>query len=241
MGQAFVNRDRLCVLHARGLSDREIADTLGVAVNTVWRHRRAMKLDANTPSNRLSPEDVDLIRKRAGEGFTAASVAGELGVTKPAVASAARREGITFGAGRREEIRCRAEAIAAKTRSGCTQSEIAEAMGIAVTTVRKWQVRLRKRGVLPALDATPVAAVPDVPRVAAVPDVPRVAAVPPKPVAKAEPDPLDRLRDRFGAEVVQALAGIGRKGSYRRLSEVAATHSLPVKSVEGIWHRVRAA
>ncbi|MDD9731591.1 helix-turn-helix domain-containing protein [Mameliella sp. AT18] len=232
MGQAFVNRDRLRVLHARGLSDREIADTLGVAVNTVWRHRRAMKLDANTPSNRLSPEDVDLIRKRAGEGFTAASVAGELGVTKPAVASAARREGITFGAGRREEIRCRAEAIAAKTRSGCTQSEIAEALGIPVTTVRKWQVRLRKRGALPALDAAPVAAVPD---------VPRVAAVPSKPVAKAGPDPLDRLRDRFGAEVVQALAGIGRKGSYRRLSEVAAAHSLPVKSVEGIWHRVRAA
>ncbi|WP_305972632.1 MULTISPECIES: sigma factor-like helix-turn-helix DNA-binding protein [unclassified Mameliella] len=232
MGQAIVNRDRLRLLHARGRSDREIAEALGVAVNTVWRNRRAMKLAANTPTDRLGTSDIDLIRQRAGEGCTSAAVAREIGATESAVVSAASRAGIKFGAKRREEIRRRAEAIVAKTRAGCTQSEIAQALGISVATVRNWQVRLRKRGALPPLDATP--------RVAAVPDAPRVAAVPPKPVVQAEPDPLDHLRARFGVEVVQAVARIGRKGSYRRLSEVAATHALPIRSVEGIWHRVRA-
>ena len=53
-------------------------------------------------------------------------------------------------------------------------------------------------------------------------------------------DRLGSLAARFGVEVVQAVAGIGRKGSYRRLSAVAEAHSLPVKSIEGIWHQVRA-
>ncbi|WP_421907100.1 sigma factor-like helix-turn-helix DNA-binding protein [Mameliella sp.] len=236
MGQAIVNRDRLRLLHARGRSDREIAEALGVAVNTVWRNRRAMKLAANTPTDRLCTSDVDLIRQRAGEGCTSAAVAREIGATESAVVSAASRAGIKFGAERREEIRRRAEAIVAKTRAGCTQSEIAQALGISVATVRNWQVRLRKRGALPPLGRVPDAT----PRVAAVPDAPRVAAVPPKPVVQAEPDPLDHLRARFGVEVIQAVARIGRKGSYRRLSEVAATHALPIRSVEGIWHRVRA-
>ena len=51
---------------------------------------------------------------------------------------------------------------------------------------------------------------------------------------------IARLVGRHGADLVQAVAGVGRKGVYRKLASVADTHTVPIRTVEAIWHQVRA-
>lgn len=75
MPAPFLNRERLRLLHARGLSDAEIAAKLGVTGQTVLRHRRVMGLPRTSIAKLWTPERLDELRRRAAAEETAGQIA----------------------------------------------------------------------------------------------------------------------------------------------------------------------
>lgn len=231
-----IDVDELKRLHAEGWSDPDMAVRFDVTAMTVKRYREALRLKRNAQRRIWSDAEVDKIRTLAAQGLTAAAIAREMGERVRPIRALAAYRGIRLGQARTEASAELSRRIEALVREGLGPAAIGREIGLSAKQVAGRIQYMRRKGRLPPAGMSPQVLIADATRRSPQ----RVAAVPPKPVVEAEPDPLDHLRARFGVEVVQAVARIGRKGSYRRLSEVAATHALPIRSVEGIWHRVRA-
>ncbi|WP_300534637.1 hypothetical protein [uncultured Mameliella sp.] len=241
-----IDVDELKLLHADGWSDADMAVRFDVTAPTVKRWRETLRLKRNAQRRIWTEDEVARIRTMAAQGLTGAAIAAAMGENRHAVTSVARARGIKLGAARAAAREALNNRVAGMIEAGLSPSAIARELDVSAKAIRSRVQRLRATGRLPPVDVkcasvkAPLSTDP----------AKRAAAPAPRPIMRAVPtapsrmdrreDRLGSLAARFGVEVVQAVAGIGRKGSYRRLSAVAEAHSLPVKSIEGIWHQVRA-
>lgn len=217
--------DHLRMRAGSGWAAAEIAEELGVAQGAVRhaaaRHRISIRASR---AGVLSPVD-EMVIEMMQAGWTQKDIASELGVWPSAVNKRVRK---LRKQGRLAES-ARSTACASSAPNGTP--EVAPKVAMAQAT--------------PAAPAS--AAAERLPRVRM--SAPRAA----RPVALVARQGADvvpaidrrdgviaRLVGRHGADLVQAVAGVGRKGVYRKLASVADTHTVPIRTVESIWHQVRA-
>lgn len=214
--------DHLRMRAGSGWAVSEIAEELGVAQGAVRhaaaRHRISIRASR---AGVLSPIDVMVVEMMQA-GWTQKDIASELGVWPSAVNKRVRK---LRKQGRLAES-ARSTACASRAPNGAPEV------------------------------APKVAMAPSAPASAAAERLPRVRMSAPRaarsvalvarqgadgmPAIDRRDGVIARLVGRHGADLVQAVAGVGRKGVYRKLASVADRHTVPIRTVETIWHQVRA-
>lgn len=235
-----IDVDRLRALHAEGLRDKAIAKEMQCTVNSVRGHRVRMGLAAHGRDMLWTPARLERLRDLIAQGQTSAEVARLMGMEVFQVRDGMFRHDIASPQARLRYTPEMDEAVIAGVRAGEKLASIARRVDRTESSVKQRVALLRREGAL----ATPQRAgdfqdgagqhLPSGP--AAGPVSGRVA---PARRAAHRVD-LDRLADRHGADLVQALTGVKRSGAYNRLADIASAHQKPIRLVETLWHQVRA-
>ncbi|KHQ50366.1 hypothetical protein [Mameliella alba] len=172
-----------------------------------------------------------------------------MGLREAQVRGASKNHRIPLGAARAAAQRALRARIAGMVREGCTPTGIARELDMTPRSVRSQIDRMRARGDLPPAVRLKPKPKPAPVATAGPVDAP-VARPAPRPVMRLPAEArsavtdlrqgrLARLAERHGADLVQALAALGRQRVYARLREVAQVHRVPVRTAEVIWHQVR--
>lgn len=266
MSRLVMDRAVFRRLYDEGLNDRQIAERCGVSSVTVGSHRRSLGLPVNHAVFCWTEKRVAHLRMRAGAGWPVSEIAEEMGTSQGSVRHAAASRRISIRPARASAPSPVDDMVVEMMQAGWTQKDIASELDVAPGSVSRRVRKLRKQGRLPD-SARSTARAPSVPEgapevasmapaSAAVGRLPRVRMSAPRaarPVAlvaqrgavgMSKVDRCDgviaRLVGRHGADLVQAVSAVGRKGVYRKLASVANAHAVPIRTVETIWHQVRA-
>lgn len=260
---------RLCMdravfrrLYKEGLNDRQIAERCGVSAQTVGTHRRKLRLPAHNGMFQWDEKKLAHLRMRADAGWRASEIATEMGVSPGAVRNVAARHRISIRAVHDGAPSPMDVMVAEMVHAGWMQKKIALELGVSAQSVSKRVGKMRKLGLLRSrarsMDSAPEDTPEDAQGLGASGEVrlprvrmagpraqrPAVRGVPGGPVVEHGIDRREgviaRLSGRHDPELVQALAAVSRKGGYRKLARVAETHRVPIRTVEAIWHQVRA-
>lgn len=241
-----MDRKKMRALYDDGKTDLEIGKILGVSHAAVRKHRMNLGLPSNaTAETSWTEARVNALRRRAAKGEGSGKIAEAMGVSRTALRSAAKRYGIALSWTNPRAYSAEEDArIVAGVAEGLTHASIGAPLGRTAKSIAGRVRLLRAEGAIPAADGTVAEPVVPVPRVVQPPAARPAAICAPRMAgpswADMRQERLDRLRARHGSRLVDRLVGLGAKATYARQRALAEEFRVPLRTVEGIWHQVRA-
>lgn len=147
----YIDNERARALYDQGMSDRQIANALGVTRRGVldWRHRNRLlcheQHDMRIRKSMINEIRAEMLYKK---GMSDQRIADEIGATKSAVRSWRRRTNRPGHGVSKTQFKPREAECERLYMEGMVDGEIAQQLGVSISAVARWRSRngLRPNG-----------------------------------------------------------------------------------------------